>query len=63
MSTQPPPVLVPEEMQKNPATRDYLQKQKDALWQLWVNQSGSSGDNIPATSDEFARRYSLLVHR
>lgn len=60
-STNPPPVKIPTTLMKDPAEAKYWREQKDALYLLWFNQSGSG--STPAPSDEFSRRYALLVHR
>ena len=35
-TSQPPPISIPTSMLRNPAESAYYQKQKDALYQLWV---------------------------
>jgi len=59
-TTQPPPVLVPVQMQKEPSTTAYLQTQKDALYHLWVevqrlaNLNPPGSDFVDAVNDPVA---------
>lgn len=59
--TNPPPRKIPIQMFKDSGTKTYLVEQAEAIRLLWENQSGNR--NTPTASDQFARRYALLVRR
>ena len=56
-----PPKMIPLELFVSPAARYYHQKLNASVRLLHANQSGTSKDSTPAESDEFARRYILLM--